>query len=68
MVERNTMRYFLAIEASLDALAAPAGQRTEKRIREWFTATERYARQLHEMDADEYLAMKRREYARLASR
>jgi len=68
VVERNTMRYFLAIEASLDALAAPAGQRTEKRIREWFTATERYARQLHEMDADEYLAMKRREYARLASR
>ena len=30
----------------------------------WFDATERYARQLHEMDRATYLAMKQREYAR----
>lgn len=68
VVERNTMRYFLAIDAFLDTLAAPADARVDKRIREWFAATERYPRQLHEMELDEYVAMKRREYSRLAAR
>jgi hypothetical protein len=67
VVERNTMRYFLAIDAFLDSLSAPADARVEKRLREWFAATERYPRQLHEMEADEYLVMKRREYSRLAA-
>jgi hypothetical protein len=67
VVERNTMRYFLAIDAFLDSLSAPPATRLDKRLREWFAATERYPRQLHEMDADEYLAMKRREYSRLAA-
>lgn len=61
VAERNTMRYFLAVEAYLDALAAPAGERIETRLRRWFAATERHPRQLHEMDLDQYLAMKRRE-------
>jgi hypothetical protein len=68
VIERNTMRYFLAIDAFLDSLAASPDVRVEKRIREWFAAAERYPRQLHEMDADEYVAMKRREYQRLAAR
>lgn len=61
VAERNTMRYFLAIEAFLDALAVPADQRVEARLRDWFAATERYPRQLREMQLDQYLAMKRRE-------
>jgi hypothetical protein len=61
VAERNTMRYFLAIEAFLDALAVPADRRLETRLREWFAATERYPRQLREMELDQYLAMKRRE-------
>lgn len=68
VLERNTMRYFLAIDAFLDSLGEPPPSRIERRLRDWFAATERYPRQLHEMDLDEYLAMKRREYARLASR
>ena len=68
VLERNTMRYFLAIDAFLGSLSAPPPVRIEQRLRGWFAATERYPRQLHEMDWDEYLAMKRREYARLASR
>jgi hypothetical protein len=68
VIERNTMRYFLAIDAFLDTLSAPPEMRVEKRLQEWFAATERYPRQLHEMDLDEYLSMKRREYARLAAR
>jgi len=63
-VERNTMRYYLAIDAHLGALTAPAAQRFEDSLARWFAATERYARQLHEVDRDTYLAMKRREYLR----
>ncbi len=62
-VERNTMRYFLAIEAYLGALALPVAQRPEKRLRDWFDAIERYPRQLHELTREEYLGMKRREMA-----
>jgi hypothetical protein len=64
VLERNIMRYYLAIDAYLGALAAPVPRRFEESIERWFDATEQYARQLHEVDRDTYLAMKRREYAR----
>ena len=64
LVERNTMRYYLAIESYLSALEVKGPQQFEKRIKEWFVATERYPRQLHEMEQVEYLEMKRKEYAR----
>lgn len=64
VVERNTMRYYLAIEAYLGSLSAPPGEQQEKRLLDWFAATERHARQLHEMDRDEYLTMKRHELQR----
>ena len=58
LMERNTMRYFLAIESYLGALKATTDARAEKRLRDWFNATERYARQLHELDMEDYLTMK----------
>jgi hypothetical protein len=58
IMERNTMRYFLAIEAYLDALAQPQDKRKRARLEKWFAATERYAKQLREMSRDEYLALK----------
>ncbi len=64
VVERNTMRYFLAIDAYLGTQAAPAAQRVEQSMERWFAATERYPRQLHEVDRETYLTMKRREYQR----
>jgi hypothetical protein len=64
VVERNTMRYYLAIEAYLGALSAPPQARLEKRLQHWFAASARYPRQLHEMERDAYLDMKRREYQR----
>jgi hypothetical protein len=67
VVERNTMRYYLAIDAYLDSLALPAGQQLEKRLQAWFDATERYPRQLHEVTRDAYLRMKRDEVQRQAS-
>ena len=67
LVERNTMRYYLAIDAYLAGLAAPPAEQLEKRLQAWFAATERYPRQLHEIERDEYLAMKRGEYRRQQS-
>lgn len=64
VVERNTMRYYLAIEAFLGSLSAPREAQLEKRLLDWFAGTERYPRQLHEMKQAEYLAMKRREHQR----
>ena len=64
IVERNTMRYYLAIEAFLNALSMPPAAQLEKRLLDWFSATERYPRQLHEMDKNTYLSMKYKEYAR----
>ena len=64
LLERNTMRYYLAIDAYLSAYGLPAAEQPEKRIREWYASTERYAQQLHEMDQNEYLDMKRKEMRR----
>ena len=64
VIERNTMRYYLAIEGYLAASALPAPERRERRLENWFAAVERYPRQLHEMERGEYLAMKHRELGR----
>jgi hypothetical protein len=64
VVERNTMRYYLAIESFLGATdVIPEGQ-FEHRMQSWFSAVERYPRQLHEMTRDTYLEMKRAEHLR----
>jgi len=64
MIERNTMRYYLAIDAYLGSLAAPADKRVDQRFATWFDATEQYPRQLHELDRQAYLQMKKNEYQR----
>jgi hypothetical protein len=64
LVERNTMRYYLAIDSFLAAAGTPPKDQLEKRLQNWFTAVERYPRQLHEMDRSEYFQMKRAEYLR----
>lgn len=63
-LERNTMRYYLAIDAHLRALETPASDRFEESLERWFAATERYALQLHEVEHDAYIKMKRREHLR----
>jgi hypothetical protein len=64
VIERNTMRYYLAIDAYLGGLSAPAGQQFEKRLQLVIDATEEYPRQLLEVDRQIYLEMKRHEYQR----
>lgn len=64
VMERNTMRYYLAIDAYLSALSLPADKQLATRLSNWFDATEQYARQLHEMGKQEYMQMKFQEYQR----
>lgn len=64
VIERNTMRYYLAIEAYLGALSRPPSEQIEKRLNDWHAAVERYPKQLHELDRPQYLEMKRKEIRR----
>ena len=64
LIERNTMRYYLAINSFLESSTEAPPNRLEKRLQSWFSAIEMYPRQLHEMERGEYLAMKRDEYQR----
>jgi hypothetical protein len=61
-VERNAVRYYLAIQTYMDTLAVPRDQRFEKRISRWYDLTARFPQQLYELDKGEYLANKRREH------
>lgn len=64
VVERNTMRYYLAIEAFLGALSAPPAQRQERRLQLWHASARRYPLQLQEPGSGAYLEMKRKEIQR----
>ncbi len=64
VAERNTMRYYLAIDAYLDALATPAPLQLKQRLNSWFAGTERYYRQLHEVSRADYIDMKEGEVDR----
>lgn len=63
-IERNTMRYYLAIEAYLASLNQPPEQQFNTRVQYWFNATEEYSLQLHEVGRNDYLLMKKDEYQR----
>jgi hypothetical protein len=65
VVERNTMRYYLAVEAYLGTLDVPAAERMEKRLRAFHAGLERYPQQLHELELAEYLGIKRGDAARV---
>jgi hypothetical protein len=64
VIERNAMRCYLAIEAYLDSLSAPAADQVERRLTGWHAGVEQYSVQLHELDLGPYLAMKRAEILR----
>jgi hypothetical protein len=67
VLERNTMRYYLAIESYLGAQGGAAGTQLAKRLDDWYSATERYPIQLHEIERDAYLEMKHRQVTRQES-
>ena len=66
-VERNTMRYYLAIDAYLQAMPLPAASQVNARLEKWFEATEQYPLQLRETDKASYMTMKKNEMLRQQS-
>nr|WP_251140610.1 hypothetical protein [Rhodoferax sp. U11-2br] len=64
LVERNTMRYYLAINSYLATREQPATHRFEASLQHWFSASEAYPEQLHEIERPAYLTMKRAEHLR----
>jgi hypothetical protein len=64
LVERNAMRYLLALQAWAASLRLPEEQQTEARLEAWFDATQQFAPQLYEVPRDDYLRMKRSELKR----
>jgi len=68
IVERNAMRQLLAVEAYLDTRAREATQRDRARFERFHALTEQHAEQLHELERDEYLALKTVEYERQLER
>ena len=63
LVERNTLRYYLAIDSFLAAAGAPLPTQLDTRLQRWFAAVAQYP-QLYELDRNQYLAMKHDEYKR----
>lgn len=67
IVERNTMRYYLAIDSYLSTLLAKGDEGLKQRLQHWYNSNEMYHRQLHEVERSDYMAMKQREYLRQQS-
>ena len=61
IVERNAMRYYLALKTFIETQGQPDDILFESRLSSWFDATEKFKLQLHELDKDEYVEFKRRE-------
>ena len=62
IVERNAMRYFLALTVYMNTLDENGPQAEALRSRAWFDLTQRYARQLRELDRTDYLIAKKQEF------
>lgn len=56
IIERNVMRYYLALSVYLDA------QEGHKMTERWFDATENFSKQLQEVEREAYLEAKELEY------
>lgn len=61
IVERNSMRYFLAIQAALNTADA-SPEKMELRFAKWYELIKRYPPQLVEFTREEYLERKRLEH------
>jgi hypothetical protein len=62
MIERNAVRYHLAVQAYLETLQVSKPERFERRIERWFDLTSVHRAQLFEVARDDYLGDKRREW------
>jgi len=61
-IERNAVRYYFAIQSFINTLRYTEKSRFSMRISEWYDLTDRYRKQLFEMDKKDYLAFKTKEH------
>ena len=61
IIERNAVRYYLAIQSYLDTLSIEAAHQFQARINHWFDLTEKHHLQLFEMEKNDYLEYKQQE-------
>lgn len=61
MIERNAMRYYLALQTHIEQRKEPETLRFERSINSWFDLTERYHDQLYEVPREKYIENKKRE-------
>lgn len=60
MIERNAVRYFLALQVDLETRTLPAAGRFEQQMHRWYELTQRFP-QLYDLPKADYVANKRRE-------
>jgi hypothetical protein len=61
-IERNAVRYYLAIQSFMNTLRYAEERRFDMRISAWYDLTGRYRKQLFDMEKKDYLAIKTREH------
>lgn len=61
-IERNAVRYYLAIRAYMDSLQFPEENRFDRRVQLWYEFTDRFKKHLFELPREEYINGKRSEY------
>ena len=61
IVERNAMRYYLAVLAQIATREIPAGQRFDRRLDCWYTLSDRYRKQIFEVEREDYIRNKHKE-------
>lgn len=66
-IERNAVRYYFAIQSFMDTLRYPEAGRFSMTTSEWYDLTNRYKKQLFEMDKKDYLMCKTTEHKNQAA-
>jgi hypothetical protein len=61
-IERNAVRYYLAIQSFMNTLRYPEKNRFSMRISDWYDLTTRYRKQLFDLDRKDYLTFKVKEH------
>jgi len=61
-LERSAVRYYFAIQSFMNTLRYPEERRFSMRISEWYDLTNRYRKQLFELEKKDYITFKTKEH------
>lgn len=61
-IERNAVRYYLAIDSFIDTLPCSEDSCFKTRLSEWYDLADRYKKQLHDMGKADYIGIKEHEH------